>query len=496
VGLLPRLAGSLFDLSLLVRGRVPGGTTAAAEIQYRGMREEDARYVYYGRVVRDGGYIVLSYHFFFPMNQWRSIYQGANDHEADWEGVMVFLSEEPGGEPVPRWVAYASHDFEGEDLRLRWDDRQLMRAGSHPMVFAGAGSHASYYQPGEYIMGVEPSALRPVRRALTALKHFWRVTLRQGDEGGASDDRVIALRIPFVDYARGDGLTIGPGQMEEWTPILLTDDTAWAQRYRGLWGLDTRDRLGGERAPSGPKFNRDGSIRKSWYDPLGWAGLDMIPPPGLVRAQLTNGLSALTAEREALRLTIDKQRETVRLLARELESLHGVDPSGHMYQARSGALDEKRSELQRLQKRMAEVGDALETTQASLANFAQGSEITVFAAEGHHLLPEPPLMRHSRLADLWAAVSGGALILAFVALILWNRADWLLWVSIIAVLFFGVEATMRRRLASYLLNLTIVLALVTTFFLVKDFWRPLIITAVLLLPAAMIIDNLRELRAG
>ena len=49
--------------------------------------------------------------------------------------------------------------------------------------------------------------------------------------------------------------------------------------YRGFWGVNVNDPLGGENAPSGPMYNRDGSVRSSWYDPVGWAGLDKVPTP-------------------------------------------------------------------------------------------------------------------------------------------------------------------------------------------------------------------------
>ena len=70
--------------------------------------------MYYGRVLRQGGWIVLHYLFFYAMNNWRSGFHGTNDHEADWEQVFVYLYEPgDGGPPVPWWVAYASHDFRG-----------------------------------------------------------------------------------------------------------------------------------------------------------------------------------------------------------------------------------------------------------------------------------------------------------------------------------------------------------------------------------------------
>ena len=75
---------------------------------------------------------------------------------------------------------------------------------------------------------------------------FWRTTLGQGDETRSP------LRIPFIDFARGDGLAIGPGQAHEWTPNVIDETTPWASKYRGLWGLYAQDPISGENAPAGP----------------------------------------------------------------------------------------------------------------------------------------------------------------------------------------------------------------------------------------------------
>ena len=71
VPLVFRLADLFFDLSFIVRGRVPGGQAAAAEVKSWAIERQDPRRVYYGRVVRSGGWIALQYVFFFPMNHWR-----------------------------------------------------------------------------------------------------------------------------------------------------------------------------------------------------------------------------------------------------------------------------------------------------------------------------------------------------------------------------------------------------------------------------------------
>ena len=133
VGLGSRIIDSFFDLSLLVRGRVPGGTAAAAHDEYEALRQQDERYVYYGRVLKTGGYIVLHYLYFYVMNNWRSTFYGVNDHEGDWEQVFVYLSDED--EPQPLWVAYAAHDEIGDDLRRHWNDPQLRKIDqTHPVI--------------------------------------------------------------------------------------------------------------------------------------------------------------------------------------------------------------------------------------------------------------------------------------------------------------------------------------------------------------------------
>ncbi|HQX75190.1 MAG TPA: hypothetical protein PL074_02700, partial [Thermoflexales bacterium] len=181
VGMLSRIIDSFFTMSLLVRGKVPGGTAAAAQMKYEEMQKENPCRVYYGRVLRVGGYTVLHYIFFFAMNDWRSTFYGVNDHEADWEQIFIYLAPDANDELQPQWVAYASHDFSGDDLRRRWDDPVLVKVGqTHPVVFAGAGSHASYFMQGEYLRDIQPDALKPVQRGFEEVARFWRRTLNQG----------------------------------------------------------------------------------------------------------------------------------------------------------------------------------------------------------------------------------------------------------------------------------------------------------------------------
>ena len=72
-GLFGRLIDAVLRASLLLRGKVPAGLAASAETTYR-ERLDSARFTYYGRVVREGGYVCLQYWFFYAMNDWRSTF--------------------------------------------------------------------------------------------------------------------------------------------------------------------------------------------------------------------------------------------------------------------------------------------------------------------------------------------------------------------------------------------------------------------------------------
>ena len=100
MGVLSRVVDALVRVSLLFRGSVAGGTEAAAETLYRERMRSD-HHPYYGRVVRTGGYVALQYWFFYVFNDWRSRVYGVNDHEADWEQVVVYLAEQADGSLRP-----------------------------------------------------------------------------------------------------------------------------------------------------------------------------------------------------------------------------------------------------------------------------------------------------------------------------------------------------------------------------------------------------------
>mgnify|MGYP006268360525 CR=1 FL=1 len=419
VGFLGRFFDVFFRASLVVRATVPRGVTPAAAWKARriGMHDEP---VYYGRVVRDGGWTVLHYQFFYAMNDWRSTFGGVNDHEGDWEQVMVFV-EELNGDATAHWVAYSTHDHSGDDLRRAWDDPEVQRFGDHPIVFAGGGSHAGYFQAGQYVTRVEAKAIDGVKRFTARYRKLLHIAPPPGGFG-----------IPFIDHADGDGVSIGPGAQYEWSPRLLDPWVPWVADFRGLWGLDTTDRTGGERAPSGPRFNRDGSIRQSWVDPVGYAGLQKVAPPSMADDIRRERLEQLEREADALHAEFDAAR--TRLRAEVL--VGGTSPH---------AITTKEAHLARLRRDDSEL-------RAERRRLQVGRPAPSGRRSHLHRPPSPDPLDTSlrgRILNVWVMLSV-PIVLGLLAVAAQLRARFSVVALIAVVALMAIESILRKRVLQFL----------------------------------------------
>jgi hypothetical protein len=450
-GVLGRLVDAGFRASLLLRGKVPSGLVAAAETAYRRDLEAE-RFTYYGRVICEGGYVCLQYWFFYAMNDWRSTFHGVNDHEADWEMITVYLTGQED-DLRPAWVAFSSHDYAGDDLRRRWDDPELHLEGNHPVCFAGAGSHSGAFIPGDYVVSVDSPQLRAVVDFLRSVRDRTRRT--------ASGPGHSGFGIPFVDYARGDGVAIGPGKEHEWNAVLIDDATPWVHAYRGLWGLDTRDRFGGERAPSGPRYERDGSVRSSWVNPLGWAGLQKVPPRDSdVRQLVAERVAALDLEMGELDALIDAERTALRRLRAQAWSLgNSLGSTRAQGESSRAALGERENVLDQT---IATRARLLEERDAHLTTL--GRPILQETPQAHLIKPHRPYqrdqVRRTRFLELWAVVSVPLLLASVVVALTAPPWALLTTLGIFAVVFMGIEAVSRRRLISFLITVALLLGTV------------------------------------
>jgi hypothetical protein len=485
VGLIARIVAVLLRVSLKVRGSVPGGvSTEAARLDRECFAEPDTC-TYYGRVVRTESYVALQYWFFYSMNDWRSTFGGINDHEADWETLTVYLDPDL---LRPRWIAFSAHDYVGDDLRRRWDDPDLSWSAGHPVIFAGAGSHSGAAQPGDYLVRVRPRFVTGFVRGLRNLAGRVAPWLRPPPEEG--------IGIPFIDYARGDGVRVGPGGDRAWTPVLIGDTTGWVSGFAGLWGRDTGDRFGGERAPAGPRYERDGTVRPCWADPVGWAGLHKVPAGEQVQRRLLRERLAAVAAQLAERAREVAERR--RRLAADGALLAAVraDPARERLAGQlAEELERGQQELARLSAEQAVLGE-----EADLIGQALVAPPRPTDPKAHLLRPHapyrPPIRNRRRFLQIWSLVSIPFVLFAVAAVIVIPGLPELDTFLLITAVCAGLEALARRRLLALTLTcLGVVVSvslLVTVVVFLLSSWRTGAAALLVLAAVAVLVANLRD----
>ena len=110
----------------------------------RAGRAPPVTYVHIAREPGESGF-ALQYWFYYYFNQFNDL------HESDWEGIQLIfdagtpaqaLSEQPS-----RIVLFQHAGGEHAD----WTDGRVQKQGTHPVVYAAAGSHATYYESQLYL---------------------------------------------------------------------------------------------------------------------------------------------------------------------------------------------------------------------------------------------------------------------------------------------------------------------------------------------------------
>lgn len=187
-------------------------------------------------------FIVLQYWYFYAFNDWQE-QGGFNNHEGDWETVMIFLDKET---EEPLYVAYSSHLNDGdpetlnltqsESVRRAWDSNEVVRESDQLVSFVSLGSHANY-----------PN---------------------NGDNG----THVVSRNT--IDRTDTDGTHLMNGNFSR-KSINNANQPIW-MRYEGGWGADMEGV--GEQGPQGPGFLDTNffSSLKRFHEPVRWAGLDKI----------------------------------------------------------------------------------------------------------------------------------------------------------------------------------------------------------------------------
>ncbi len=428
VGLFGRFFDAIYRLIHIVRPTVPNRSATAAAMKADRLGLHRSVPVTYARAVVAGEWLVLHYAYFYLFNDWRSSYRGLNDHEGDWEQAWVFVDPK---DESPQWVVASSHDIFGPNLRRHWQDPELIVQGGRPVLHAGAGSHALYFRPGDYVTRLDVPGLRWLLR----LQRWVQGALRIRDPA-AERGLGPAFGAPFVDTATADGI-----EALVWDIRELDESMDWVGRFRGLWGLETNDPGEGERGPGGPKFNRDGEVRVAWADPVGFAGLHGTPPP-----------SAMLKRVSAAKLTrvlsdIDQQ---IRSTARKLPFAARTEPAQDMA--------EESQHLTELLRQRAELLDLQDRIQSGIR-----PDLDHRAHLDNPAIPLPPPAETGYILTIWSLVSVPLVLLSLAAVLVLDSITVAGFTAAVGAGVTLAEQLARRRVQA-VLRLSVVYAVAAAFF--------------------------------
>jgi hypothetical protein len=329
--------------------------------------------------------------------------------------------------------------------------------------------------PGDYIVRVAPPALQK-------LTQRWRSFVNAIRPAGTRESAGIGL--PFIDYRRGDGPSVGPGTERAWTPVVIDNETPWVWAYQGLWGYDTRDPFGGERAPAGPRYERDGSVRRAWDRPAAWAGLDKVPPTR------TDEVLALRRRADDIDLELDAAQVRLADDLGRLRALHegvralaveGV-PAPAAYAVAQAGVDAARDKIADLVLEQQAVTKALATPLPPEP---------VHAHLRHRALPDQDVLQPTRWTlRFWASISVSVLLLAVAALVMYGTALGVSGLVGILVAIAGIEALIRGRLLPFLAGVVIITLILLGIYLAVTNIRVAIAAALVLAAVALLLSNL------
>jgi hypothetical protein len=318
---------------------------------------------------------------------------------------------------------------------------------------------------------------------------FWTRILHQAARRGDG------LRIPFVDYARGDGNVVGPGQEHEWEAVLIDETTPWVSRYRGLWGFFANDPTSGENAPAGPMYERSGETRLTWYDPLGFVGLDKEPPPPAARQLLGENITRIEERQEELDALIAAKLSETHVLSVEMRGMEGNFNLHGRYDRLGERVASLREDLQTIQQEHAENKAALEALRHKAANLDKGLDTDPRGHIKELAQPVPTTdLRFNRIAEAWGAVSLSLILLGVVAMLVLARGH--IWIGLLvmagAVLL--LESVFRGRYVTTVTGVAAILAVLSALLLVIHYWLWLIVVVLAGLALFLLFQKLRELR--
>ena len=272
--------------------------------------------------------------------------------------------------------------------------------------------------------------------------------------------------------------------------MLVDDETPWVRDYRGLWGLDTGDPFGGERAPAGPRYERGGSVRLCWSDPVGWAGLDKeAPSPAAERQAIQDRITELDA---SLTEAAANSTPAATNCAAPTSASGPPAAAGRRTWPRLAALEAAVQQARSRRQTLTEERDALERAARNGLPWREPH-----AHLQHRAVPNvDPARSRSRVLRVWSTVSASFLLAGLAVVIIGQFGALLPTFGGLALVMLCLEAFARGHLRQFVTGLlAAAIAGVVAWLIVTEAvgnWRPAVAALLILAAVVLLGANIRD----
>jgi uncharacterized membrane protein len=242
-------------------------------------------------------------------------------------------------------------------------------------------------------------------------------------------------------------------------------------------------------------YNRDGTPRAAWYDPLGFAGLDQVPPPPQMQSMLAENYAKFSQRQAELEGLVPKKAAELQAMGARLKSMEGNPHLAKQHAALELEISTFSAEVHLLRREYWENTSLMEGLTRQLERMKAGGQDDPRLHIHHLAVPDDPtrVLRFDRLAETWAAVSMSLLMFAIAALIFLTPQYLWTGLVIILILFVVTESFLRGAFVQTVGRITLILAMVAALILFLHFWKWILVAALVAMGISLMYQRLREL---
>ena len=242
-------------------------------------------------------------------------------------------------------------------------------------------------------------------------------------------------------------------------------------------------------------YDRDGTPRPSWFDPLGFCGLAQETPPPAELDLLKGECARLEARQRELDRLIPEETSAIQKLGVRLQSMRGSPHLATESARLEAQAAEQAARLTDLRRERSENDAVLEGVRQRIER-PRGRGAGDARAHIRHAA-EPVAaskMRFNRAAELWAALSISLLLIGLAVLILASPSN--VWAELVVLLiaFIVGESTLRGTFVRTVNRVAVILALIAVVVLFVQYWRLTLVALLIGLATFLLYQRFRELR--